>query len=207
MTTKTACRAMIRRITARFDWDRSGVFLAALLFMGEGLAVILAATSLVLEDNVWGAWAALLGAAVLAIYVPLAIWKGKIPFASPTEYEKRRKYAQAKLGVRIPRSGDKMKGGWRLGLLQVHLEDDSDASIRAAVGRAYCLGDQDLQNFCSRPWIRDVKQKILLAQMQLVPPAINFSAISTPPGLMDQSQELVSATPTVDTTSASRDGT
>lgn len=204
---KTACRATIGHITGRFDWDRSGVFLAALLFLGEGLAVILAGTSLVLEDNVWGAWAALLGAAVLAIYVPLAIWKGKIPFAAPTEYEKRRKYAQAKLGVRIPRSGDKMKGGWRLGLLQVHLEDDSDESIRAAVGRAYCLGDQDLQNFCGRPWIKDVKQKILLAQIQLVPPAFNVSAISTPPGMMDQSQELVRATPDADTTSGSRDGT
>ena len=69
------------------------------------------------------------------------------------------------------------------------LEDSSDESIRAAVGRAYCLGDQDLQNFCSQPWIQDVKPKILLAQMQLVPPAMIFSAISTPPELMDWSQE------------------
>ena len=119
----------------------------------------------------------------------LAIWLGKIPFAAPTEYEKRRTYAQAKLSVRIPRSGDKTKGGRALGVEQVDLEDSSDESIRAAVGRAYCLGDQDLQNFCSQPWIQDVKLKISLAQMQLVPPAMSFSGISTPPGLMDWSQE------------------
>ena len=93
------------------------------------------------------------------------------------------------LSVRIPRSGDKTKGGWALGVAQVDLEDSSDESIRAAVGRAYCLGDQDLQNFCSQPWVQDVKPKILLAQMQLVPPAMIFSTISTPPELMDWSQE------------------
>ena len=155
--------------------------------LGETLAVILAVISLVLEGFDWGRLAALLGAAILAIYVPLAISMGKMPFAVPTEYEKRRKYAQAKLGVRIPRTGDRTKEGWALGSAQVHLEDISDESIRAAVGRAYCLGDQTLQSFCSRPWIQDVKPKILLAQMQLVPPALSFSAISTPPGLMDLS--------------------
>jgi hypothetical protein len=186
---KTAYRATIGRITARFNWDRSGVFLAALLFLGECVAVILAGISLASKGYDPGQSAALLGAAVLAVYVPLAIWQGKMPFAAPTEYEKRRTYAQAKLSVRIPRSGDKTKGGWALGVAQVDLEDSSDESIRAAVGRAYCLGDQDLQNFCSRPWIQDVKLKILLAQMQLVPPAMIFSAISTPPELMDWSQE------------------
>ena len=204
---KTAYRATIGRITARFNWDKSGVFLAALLFLGECVAVILAGTSLALEDNDWGAWAALLGAAVLALYVPLAIWKGKIPFAAPTEYEKRRTYAQAILGVSIPRSGDKTKGGWALGTIQVHLEDGSDESIRGAVGRAYCLGDQDLQNFCSRPWIKDVKQRILLAQLQLSPPGISLSAISAPPDLMDQSQEPAGAISATDTTSTSQDGT
>ena len=34
--------------------------------------------------------AALLGAAVLTGYVPLAIWKGKLPFAASTEYEIRK---------------------------------------------------------------------------------------------------------------------
>ena len=143
-TMKTAYRATIGRITARFNWDRSGVFLAALLFLGECVAVILAVISLASKGYDPGQSAALLGAAVLAVYVPLAIWQGKMPFAAPTEYEKRRTYAQAKLSVRIPRSGDKTKGGWALGVAQVHLEDSSDESIRAAVGRAYCLGDQDL---------------------------------------------------------------
>ena len=188
-TMKTAYRATIGRITARFNWDRSGVFLAALLFLGECMAVILAVISLASKGYDPGQSAALLGAAVLALNVPLAICLGKMPFAAPTEYEKRRTYAQAKLSVRIPRSGDKTKGGWALGVAQVHLEDSSDESIRAAVGRAYCLGDQDLQHFCSRPWIQDVKPKILLAQMQLVPPAMSISGISTPPGLMDWSQE------------------
>ena len=87
------------------------------------------------------------------------------------------------LGVAQPWSQCRPLGGPRF------LEDSSDESIRAAVGRAYCLGDQDLQNFCSRPWIQDVKPKILLAQMQLVPPAMSFSGISTPPELMDWSQE------------------
>ena len=32
------------------------------------------------------------------------------------------------------------------------LEDGPEESIRAAVGRAYCLGDQDLQDFCKVPW-------------------------------------------------------
>lgn len=200
---KSAFRATIRRITSRFDWDGPGVFLAALLVLGEGLAVTLAGISLVLGDNVWGAWAALLGAAVLALYVPLAVWFGKIPFAAPTEYEKRRKIAQARLGVRIPRSGDKMKGGGRLGQAQVHLEDDSDESIRAAVGRAYCLGDQDLRRFCGTAWIEDVKRKVLLAQIQLVPPAITASVITAPPRLMDKSQQLVRATPRADATSDS----
>lgn len=201
---KTVYRATIGRITGRYDWDKSGVILAALLFLGEGLAVVLAGTSLVIEGFAWGLMAALLGAAVLALYVPLAIWKGKMPFAAPIEYEKRRKYAQAALGVRIARSGDKMKGGWRLGSAQVHLEDDTDESICAAVGRAYCLGDQDFHNFCSRPWIRDVKQKIVLAQMRLVPPTMNFSAISTPPGMMDLSTESDSAIPDSGSTDAPR---
>ena len=43
---KTAYRATIGRIIARFNWDRSGVFLAALLFLGECVAVILAVISL-----------------------------------------------------------------------------------------------------------------------------------------------------------------
>ena len=143
---KTAYRATIGRITARFNWDRSGVFLAALLFLGECVAVILAVISLASKGYDPGQSAALLGAAVLAVYVPLAIWQGKMPFAAPTEYEKRRTYAQATLSVRIPRSGDKTKGGWALGVAQAHLEDSSDESIRAAVGRAYCLGDQEIYN-------------------------------------------------------------
>ena len=186
---KTVYRTTIGRITARFNWDRPGVFLAALLFLGECLAVLLAVISLALEGYGWGRLAALLGAAVLAVYVPIAIWKGKMPFAAPTEYEKRRTYAQATLGVRIPRSGDKTKEGSALGVAQVHLEDGSEESIRAAVGRAYCLGDQDLQHFCNVPWTTDVKRKVLLAQLQLIPPAISFSGISAPPGLIDQSEE------------------
>ena len=186
---KMVYRATIGRITARFDWDRSGVFLASLLFLGETLAVILAGTSLALEDHDWVPLAALLGAAVLALYVPLAIWKGKIPFAVPTEFEKRRKYAQATLGVRIPRSGHKTKEGRTLPFHQMHLEDDSEESIRVAVGRAYCLGDQDLQHFCNLSWRKDVKYKVLLASLQLTPPAITASAISVPPELLDDSQE------------------
>ena len=204
---KTAYRATIGRITARFNWDRSGVVLAALLLLGESVAVILAVISLLSRNYDPGQLAALIGAAALVLYVPLAIWLGKMPFAAPTEYENRRKYAQAPLGVRIPRSGDKMEGGRRLGLVELGLEDGSGESIRAAVGRVYCLGDQDLQNFCSQPWIKDVKQKILLAQIQLVPPAISFSTLSAPPELMDWSQEPVSAIPASDTTSASRNGT
>ena len=204
---KTAYRATIGRITARFNWDRSRVFLAALLFLGECVAVIPAVISLASKGPDPGQLAALVGAAFLVLYVPPAIWQGKMPFAASTEYEKRRKYAQATLGVRIARSGDKMKGGWKLGVAQMHLEDDSDESIRAAVGRAYCLGDQDLQNFCSRPWIMDVKQKILLAQIRLVPPTMNLLAISTPPELMDLSTEPDSAIPATDSNATSRDRT
>ena len=176
--------ATIGRITRRFDWDRPGVLLAALLFLGETVAVILAGTSLASEGYDGGRLAALLGAAVLALYVPLAIWQGKLPFASPTEYEKRRNHAQKKLGVKIPRSGDKTKEGWRLGTAQVHLEDDSDDSIRVAVGRAYCLGDATMQALCDLDSRTDVKQNILLAKFQLIPPTASFSAISAPPELM-----------------------
>ena len=111
-----------------------------------------------------------------------------MPFAVPTEYEKRRKYAQKILGVRIPRSGDKTKGGWVLGAAQVHVEDGSDESIRTAVGRAYCLGDQDLQIFCNSPWKKEVKGKVILAQIQLVPPTGRGSGISAPGELFDRSQ-------------------
>ncbi len=178
-------RVTIRRITARFDWDQSGVCLAALLFLGESVAVVLAGTSIVLEGYDGGRLAALLGAAVLALYVPLAIRMGKLPFAAPNEYEKRRKYAQATLGVSIPRSGDKMTGGLALGSIQMHLEDDSDGPIDAAVGRAYCLGDEGLQYFCDQPWPQDVKQKIWLARLKLVPPKASAFAISAPPELME----------------------
>ena len=188
-TMKKVYRATIGRIAARFDWDKSGVFLASLLLLGESSAVVLAATSLVLDGYDLGRLAALLGAAVLALYVPLAIWQGKMPFAVPTEYEKRRKYAQTTLGVKIPRSGDKMKGGLQLGSAQIHLEDDSDESIRIAVGRAYCLGDQDFEIFYNQPWVKDVKQKILLARSDLIPPKAYFSAISSSRGLMDMPQE------------------
>ena len=57
---KTAYRATIGRITARFNWDRSGVFLAALLFLGECVAVILAVISLAPKGYDPGQLAALL---------------------------------------------------------------------------------------------------------------------------------------------------
>ena len=181
--------ANVRRITAKFNWDSTGVFLAALLFFGETLAVILAGVSLASEGYDLGRMAALTGAAVLTLYVPLAIWKGKLPFAIPSEYEKRRTYAQATLGVDIPRSGDKMKDGLTLGAAQIHIEDTTDASIRAAVGRAYSLGDEAVQLLCSQRWNKDTTQKILLARFQLVQPVAHFVAITAPPEMLDQSQE------------------
>ena len=186
---KPVIGASIERITAKFDWDRPGVFLAILLFLGEILAVALAGTSLALEGYDLGRLAALIGAAVLTVYVPLAIWKGKLPFATPTEYEKRRKYAQAILGVRIPGSRDKTQGGWPLGTMQTNLENDREESIRAAVGRAYCLGDGALQNFCGHNWRKDVKQKILIARSELVPSTFHAVAITARPELMDKPQE------------------
>lgn len=178
------------RITSRFDWDRPGVALAVLLFLGELVAVILAGTSLASDGYDGGRLAALLGAAVLASYVPLAIWKGKLPFAAPTEYEMRKKYAEKRLGVKIPRSGDKMKDGLRLGYAQVHLADGSDESIRIAVGRAYCLGNTDLELFCTaQKWTEDAKRRILLAQLQLDTPTGYLTAITAPPELMHLSQE------------------
>ena len=185
-------RAKIGRITRfdRFEWDNPGVALALLLFLGESIAVILAGTSLKSDGYDGGRLAALLGAAVLAIYVPLAVGLGKIPFAAPTEYERRRKFAEKRLGVKIPRTGDKMKNGGRLGSAQVDLPDDSNESIRAAVGRAYCLGDKDLELFCTpEKWTEDAKRRILLAQLQLVPPSAYFTAITAPPELLRSSQE------------------
>lgn len=182
-------RATIGRVASRFVWDRPGMALAALLFVGELVAVILAGTSLTSDGYDGGRLAALLGAAVLALYVPLAIWKGKLPFAAPTEYERRRQFAQAKLGVNIPRTGDKMKGGGRLGSAQVDLPDDSDVSIRIAVGRAYSLGDEYLDHLCgTSQWTADVNQKIQLARLRLSPPSGTISAISAPPELFDRSQ-------------------
>ena len=155
-----------QRITSRFGWDRPGVALAVLLFAGELVAVILAGTSLASDGYDGGRLAALLGAAVLAGYVPLAIWKRKLPFAAPTEYEIRKKYAEKRLGVKIPRSGDKMKDGLRLGYAQVHLVDGSDESIREAVGRAYCMGNTDLELFCTaQQWTEDAKRRILLGRI------------------------------------------
>ena len=164
-----------RRITSRFDWDRPGVALAGLLFSGELVAVILAGTSLALDGYDGGRLAALLGAAVLAAYVPLAIWKGKLPFAAPTEYEVRKKHAEKRLGVKVPRSGDEMKDGLRLGSAQVHLVDGSDESIREAVCPAYCLGNTDLELFCTSPqWTEDAKRRILLAGSNWILPPANL---------------------------------
>ena len=153
------------------------MFLAVLLVLGEGLAVVLAAIS--------GQWAALISALVLALYVPLAIWKGKMPFASPTEYEKRRIRAEKILGIRIPRSTDTMQGGTPVGSIQTNLMDSSDESIGVAVGRAYCLGDQNLQVLCNQPWRQDVKQKILEARLRLIPPEFTATGIHFNPELME----------------------
>ena len=166
-----------RRIVNRFVWDRSGVFLAALLFVGECIALVLAVLS--------GQWAAFMSALILVLYVPLAICMGKLPFASLTEYEKRRAHAEKILGIRIPRSTDTMQGGAPVGSIQTNLMDDSDESIWAAVGRAYCLGDQNLRIFCGYPWRQDVKQKILEAQLRLNPPEITPTAMSFAPELME----------------------
>lgn len=175
----------LRRIAARLEWDSPGVGLAGLLFLGEIAAVSLAAISLASEGFELGRMAALLSAAALCIYVPIAVLTGKMPFAVRTEYEKRRAYAQKTLGVRIPRSNDKTKGGWALGTMQVHLPDDSDESIRVAVGRAYCLGDKELELLCSHSWIQDVKVKLLTAQYELIPPlTLSGVAISAPPELL-----------------------
>ena len=191
---KKAYRATVGRIIARYDWDRSGVSLAVLLLLGEAIAACLAAVSLVSEGFDWGRLAALLGAAVLVLYVPLAIRKGKMPFAVPTEYEKRRRYAQATLGVSIPRSGDRAKDGTKLPPTQVNLENSSEESIRIAVGRAYASGDFALQQFCNLPWIKDVKTKIELARFQLTPPTASMAAMTYSPELMDRSQDLQQAT-------------
>lgn len=132
----------------------------------------------------------MLGAAVLAIYVPLAVGLGKIPFAAPTEYERRRKFAEKRLGVKAPRTGDKMKNGGRLGYAQVDLPDDSYESIRAALGRAYSLGDDYLEHLCSAPqFTEDLKRKISSARVYLFPPSGTLFAISVPPELMQLSQE------------------
>ena len=191
---KKAYRVTIGRIIARYDWDPSGVALAALLLLGEAVAAFLAAVSLTSEGFGWGNLAALLGAAVLVLYVPLAIWKGKMPFAVSTDYEKRRRYAQATLGVSIPRSGDRAKDGTKLSPHQTNLENDSDESIRVAVGRAYASGDFALQRFCTLPWVKDVKVKIELARLQLTPPTASMAAITYSPELMEQSEELQQAT-------------
>ena len=62
---KTAYRATIGRITARFNWDGSGVFLAILLFLGELMAVILAVISVASRNSDPVQLAALLGALVV----------------------------------------------------------------------------------------------------------------------------------------------
>ena len=188
---KKAYRITIGRTTARYDWDRSGVALAALLLLGEAIAASLAAVSLASSADLdWGNLAALLGAAVLVLYVPVAIWKGKLPFAVPTEYEKRRRYAEATLGVRIPRSGDRAKDGTRIPPTLVRLDNDSNESIRVAVGRAYASGDRLLQRFCDKPWVKDVKVEIELARSRLLPPTISTDGIEYSPELIDQSQDL-----------------
>ncbi len=173
-----------RRIVKRFEWDRSGVILAALLFLGECIAVALAVIS--------GQWAALVSALILALYVPLAIWMGKMPFASLTEYEKRRGYAEKILGVRIPSSTDTMQGGWPVGSIQTSLMDSSDESIRVAVGRAYCLGDLSLQAFCDRPWRQDVKLKILKTRLDLTSLKVTAAGVSYAPELMESDADSTS---------------
>ena len=184
---KKSYRPTIRQIMAKYDWDPSGVVLAALLLIGEATATGLAAVSLVSDGFDWGRLAALLGAAVLVLYVPLAIWKGKMPFAITTEYEKRRRYAQETIGVKIPRSGDVTKDGQQLPPTQVNLKNDSDASIRVAVGRAYPLGDSTLRDFRNVRWRKDVNLKIIRACHQLTPITGTFSIITHSKDLKEQS--------------------
>ena len=188
---RAVLRAKIGRITRfdRFDWDRPGVALAILLLVGESIAAILAGMSLKSDGYDGGRLAALLGAGVLALYVPIAIGLHKIPFAASTEYESRRKFAEKRLGVKIPRTGDKMKRGGRLGSAQIDLPDDSDESTRVAVGRAYSLGDAYLDDLCSASqFTGEVKRKISSARVYLLPPSGTFFAISAPPELFDRSQ-------------------
>ncbi len=180
----------VRRLADRFDWDRPGVLLALLLFLGEGVAVVMAGISLVSNGYDGGQLAALVGAAVLVLYVPLAIWQGKLPFAAPTEYERRRKYAQAVLGVQIPRAREKM-GNVELGFAQISLPDSSDESIRAAVGRAYCLGDKyvDFLGTAAVSWKKEVLLKIYNAINKLLPPHGTGMTITMSPEVLEPKQE------------------
>ena len=187
--TRTLCRETIGRIADRFDWDRSGIALAILLVAGEGTAVGLAATSLASEGWNLGDVAAFTGAAVLLIYVPAAIIARKLPFATLTEFERRRKYAQKVLDVKIPRPGQKMKDGTLLLGNQVFLTEDSEESIKAAVGWGYCLGDQYLDHLLSSRWGEmqwkpEVYKTIHIAAGNLRPPVDKDTSISVGHGLL-----------------------
>ena len=78
-----------------------------------------------------------------------------------------------------------MQGGVPVGSIQTNLMDDSDESIRVAVGRAYCLGDQSLQVFCDRPWRQDVKLKILEARFDLTSLKVTAAGVLYAPELME----------------------
>lgn len=176
----------MQRLIAKYQWDTWGVSLAVLLLIGEGVAVVLGVFSIVIEGMSFAGWAALLGAAVLMSYVPLAVCKGKLPFATLTEYEKRRQHVKAILDVTIP-------SDWAN--KQIHMQDGSDDSILTSVGLAYCQGDDTLRVFCNRPWKPEIKKTILLAEMQLneARHVIRGYPLSYAPGLMDGEDRDISS--------------
>ena len=175
----------VRRLAERFDWDLAGVCLAFVLFIGELIAAGLAVAAIVLADTVLGAISALFASGSVLIYVPFAVRFGTLPFASFTEFERRRKYAQKVLGVRIPRSHERtFDNGTRIPAHQVNFRDTSENSILEAVGYAYSLGGDNLNNilrYAREGWNGDLADIAIQATFKLNPPTMYMSGVATVP--------------------------
>lgn len=170
-------KRLIRFIHSR-EWDRRGVFLACLLVVGEGTAVGVAVWSFFDDGSYLASVAALVGAAVLLVYVPLAVFLDRLPFAPPSEYERRRRYAEWILAYDVPKRPLAGRDA------QVVIEDGSPASILGAVGQAYALGDKAFEDFCRRPWVSTVAHNVQMARLLLLEYQPSPVSIICPPSFV-----------------------
>ena len=151
-------------IYGRFDWNGWGVIATCILLLGEMIAVGFAVMGL--RGYLWGGnIAALTGSTTILLYIAVAVRQGIMPFATLTEYERRRKRVKQRWGILLDRRGDlssKAIDG-RYPPNYASLDDASEESVRHYVARAYVIGDDALQIVSWKSYRPDVQIRVDLA--------------------------------------------